>query len=146
HAMGRQGETATLHEYAPKYAEYNSTVGTQDLPVRAVRQVNLVSLDTYCLEHNLDPDLIKIDVEGAELAVVQGAVRLLGERPRVVAVELRRPDFDTHYAAVVQWLRQQGYVPRLIDSEGKLVQVDDVRSALFNSGLDSDNVIFIRNR
>ncbi len=36
-------------------------------------QVPVISLDDFCREHQLDPDFIKIDVEGAELDVLRGA-------------------------------------------------------------------------
>ena len=40
-----------------------------------------VSLDAYCAHYSLSPEVIKIDVEGAELAVLRGA-RLVLERCR----------------------------------------------------------------
>jgi FkbM family methyltransferase len=45
--------------------------------VREVVQVRCVDLDSYCVGWRRRPDLVKIDVEGAELAVFQGARRLL---------------------------------------------------------------------
>jgi FkbM family methyltransferase len=36
-----------------------------------------VSLDAYCASHSLSPEVIKIDVEGAELGVLRGACSLL---------------------------------------------------------------------
>lgn len=51
------------------------------------REVILPSttVDEFCTEHDLTPTLLKIDVEGAELAVVRGAARLLRRaRPRVL--------------------------------------------------------------
>jgi FkbM family methyltransferase len=46
--------------------------------VREVVRVRCVALDSYCVGWRRQPDLIKIDVEGAELAVFQGAQQLLG--------------------------------------------------------------------
>src|SRR5262249_13394872 len=47
------------------------------------------SLDTMLAEMNIhQPDVIKIDVEGAELGVLRGAARLLAsERPPVIVFE-----------------------------------------------------------
>ena len=38
-----------------------------------------VSIDSYCADNNLHPDLIKIDVEGAEINVLKGARRVIKE-------------------------------------------------------------------
>lgn len=41
--------------------------------------IQTITLDTFCSEADLRPDLVKIDVEGAELMVLRGAAKLLGE-------------------------------------------------------------------
>lgn len=44
-----------------------------------------MTLDSFCQAHNLRPDVIKIDVEGAEFAVLEGARKVLAEaRPLLV--------------------------------------------------------------
>ncbi|HUN78714.1 MAG TPA: FkbM family methyltransferase [Solirubrobacteraceae bacterium] len=63
------------------------------------------------------PDLLVIDVEGAEAAVLTGARRLLGERrPRLI--------IETHSAAVeaecLAQLRACGYAPRVVDRRRRL--------------------------
>ena len=55
------------------------------LRTRKEIRVPTVTLDRFCAEHQIRPSLIKIDVEGAELMVLQGAVRLLSEvRPHLI--------------------------------------------------------------
>ena len=62
--------------------------------VREQRLVPVLNLDTL-LEQRLAPDLVKIDVEGAEFAVMQGAKRLINDvRPKFlieVVASLRGP-------------------------------------------------------
>ena len=36
-----------------------------------------VTLDTYCYKNKIFPDVIKIDVEGAEISVLEGAIKVL---------------------------------------------------------------------
>lgn len=48
--------------------------------------VDVITLDHFCQKHNLIPDLIKIDVEGAEADVLRGAKGLLhsDRAPRII--------------------------------------------------------------
>jgi hypothetical protein len=39
----------------------------------ATHEVRALSIDQFCAEHRLEPRVIKIDVEGAELAALRGA-------------------------------------------------------------------------
>jgi len=69
------------------------TFGRPDVPnldstlhrnCRTVR-TETVSIDRYCADAQIQPDLIKIDVEGAELQVLQGAARTLcAVRPTLI--------------------------------------------------------------
>ena len=57
-------------------AEYGLEVGRP-----ALERVPATTLDRYCSDQGVSRiDLLKIDVEGAELQVLQGAARMLGER------------------------------------------------------------------
>jgi FkbM family methyltransferase len=53
--------------------------------------VEAVSLDHFTLSHP-SPDLLKCDVEGAEVAVFQGADRLLREKSPILLVEMHGPE------------------------------------------------------
>jgi FkbM family methyltransferase len=60
------------------------TAGVPGTPLMEGRDITTipiqtVTLDTYCAEAGARPDLVKIDVEGAELLVLQGARKLLRE-------------------------------------------------------------------
>ncbi len=69
-------------------------------------QVEMTCLDEY--EH-LKPDFVKIDVEGFEMQVLQGAAKILSRRPRL-AIELHTESLSA-YGATVQ------DIFRLIDIE-----------------------------
>ena len=53
--------------------------------------VQAVSLDQYTASHP-PPDFLKCDVEGAEVAVFQGAARLLSGKRPIVLVEMHSPE------------------------------------------------------
>ena len=55
-------------------------------PDDAARPVPSVSLDDFCASHGLAPDVIKIDVEGAELAVLRGARQTIAARESKLAL------------------------------------------------------------
>lgn len=60
------------------------TTGDPGMPFmsgRDIRKTSIqtITLDTFCSEVCLRPNLVKIDVEGAELLVLRGSVKLLSE-------------------------------------------------------------------
>lgn len=60
------------------------TSGAPGMPLmdgRDIRNISIqtTTLDTFCGQVHLMPDLVKIDVEGAELLVLRGAAKLLEE-------------------------------------------------------------------
>ena len=71
------------------------------------------------------PDLVKIDVEGKEVAAIRGAERLLAELPHVI-VETHSEDLD---AACRRLLEGQGYSVRAVEPRRWL---PEVRTAGFN--------------
>ncbi len=78
------------------------------------RQVcKTVSLDKFLVEQGLrPPDFLKIDVEGAELAVLQGAQNLIGEYTPLLLMEMEEKNLQAagaSKAAIQQLLGGQGY-------------------------------------
>ena len=78
----REGQL-DFYEFPTLYAEYNSlhpeqfsdTAWLKTNPAK-VHQVPSIRLDNFCKEKTIFPDLIKIDVEGAEAEVVRGMSKL----------------------------------------------------------------------
>lgn len=51
----------------------------------AVEEVATDTLDAYCARHRIQPDFLKIDVEGNELRIFQGGVNVLKTcKPRII--------------------------------------------------------------
>lgn len=55
----------------------NSFVERNDSPLYKATSYRQISLDGFCEKNQLSPGVIKIDVEGAELSVLQGASEIL---------------------------------------------------------------------
>ena len=79
------------------------------------------TLDQFCLQHQLAPQIIKCDVEGAELMVIQGGETILAQHNPVILIELLRKwakQFDYHPNEVVELLGRHGYQAYTLSSEG----------------------------
>lgn len=73
----RDGETAFWERREPASSSLEATVpGGPDSDVARVVTVPVRSIDAYCDEKGCVPELIKVDVEGAEQLVLRGAARL----------------------------------------------------------------------
>jgi len=95
-AAAAQPGSAALH-ISPEGRASNSLVG--DGPARSVTAITLDGL----LENFPAPDVLKIDVEGAEYAVLEGARRVLEHKP-VIFSEVSRDYFE-----IGTLLRDAGY-------------------------------------
>lgn len=91
---------------------------------RDIRKISIqtITLDAFCSELSLRPDLLKIDVEGAELLVLRGAAKLLGEsRPTLIlAVHPYWLPAGQSPQQIFELLTSYGYT--MYDWEGCLVQ------------------------
>lgn len=73
-------------------------------------RIKTVTLDEYFLDRNIHPRLIKIDVEGHELEVLQGGARLFQEvKPRILMECENRHLQDRTVMDVFRELEEWGY-------------------------------------
>lgn len=91
--------------------------------------VPAISLDGYCRRHGVWPDLVKIDVEGAEWMVFSGAAELLS-RPAAPALIFEcLPETYSRFGqtaeTVLGFLRSRGYRIQPMQSGYNLVAVKD---------------------
>jgi FkbM family methyltransferase len=89
--------------------------------VDGTQQVDIVTIDGLIEHHGLKPPaVVKIDVEGAELEVLEGMAATTKRYRPVIIVEVDAAEAEPlqrKQAACEQWLRNQGYsVQELPDS------------------------------
>jgi FkbM family methyltransferase len=106
---------------------YSSLVDTGRKTVVETAKTPMVTLDSYRSDRKLPRvDILKVDVEGAEPAVIRGAANLLADperRPRLVMLELFEPmlrQFGCTIEESVTVMRSYGYEP-FVFVDGRLV-------------------------
>jgi len=144
-----QGELV-FYEFPNLYSEYNALDINQfkneewyaTAPPTAVT-VAAVPLGAFFQQASLLPQVIKIDVEGAEYNVIKGMQDFLAEHPVLVVMEyLAAHRSNDEHVLAEKLLRSLGYGTFIIDREGQLAAITDIGSYLVEQGLESDNVVF----
>ena len=106
----RASEQSSLNQGAVATEEARTTANTID--------VQAIALDDFSQKHVL-PDLIKIDVEGAEAAVLRGSERIFATKRPLLICEVHHEEalreasrwlLDRNYS--FQWLEDSPNFPR----------------------------------
>ncbi|MEJ7666524.1 MAG: FkbM family methyltransferase [Hymenobacter sp.] len=104
-----------------------------------------LTLDSCFAASARPPDIIKIDVEGAELQVIRGAAALLRRAAPVVVLEYLEPKrHNAPHRQAAALLAELGYQPHRISPEGLLIACPDLGAYLQAGGIDSDNFVFVK--
>lgn len=97
--------------------------GKQLMKGRSIKKtlIQTITLDAFYAETHLTPDVVKIDVEGAELLVLRGAKKLLSESSPTVVLAVHPYWLPTGHTTqqIFELLRAHGYT--MYDSEGSRV-------------------------
>ncbi|MEM6699804.1 MAG: FkbM family methyltransferase [Bacteroidota bacterium] len=147
-AVSNQKDTLTFHEFPILYSEYNTLHPEQfqkekwfeQNQAREV-QVPSIRLDDYLTTNQLNPDCIKIDVEGAEEQVLEGLVEHLQRQSLKVITECTLLSINRHLEMQRNLARLQ-YFPFSIAADGALRSVEHIEDYLRNKKLESDNFVF----
>lgn len=106
-------------------------------------RVRTTTLDKYCLSHS-KPTFIKIDVEGAEGYVVEGAVETLKNSNPIIAMEVwRKPLNNKGHLRAIETLKKLGYKPYSITNDGELKKKETIDPEKNILGMD-DNFVFMK--
>ena len=141
--------TLSFYEFPVLFSEYNSLVLPDAGSAKWLRrnpplliEVEGQRLDEYFSEKTGIPKIVKIDVEGAELQVLQGMTALLtGHSPTLIMEYLMEPSQQQAHRAAVDFAKKFGYRPFRIGSTGNINPVENLEKELSESGLHSDNII-----
>lgn len=78
------------------------------------------SIDGLMEELDLIPDFVRIQVNGAEMEVLEGMERLLVHRPKILIAAIYQVDGLASWKRVVPWLEQRGYKTKM-DGNGMVL-------------------------
>jgi FkbM family methyltransferase len=121
-ALAEDENPVSLHVYEDDYMSWNTRARRPledygiDIKPLAIEETAATTLDLYCERNEVEGiDLLKIDVEGAELQVLLGARRMLVERRvRCVTFEFGQTTFDMGNSPerIADYLHDAGYEVR----------------------------------
>ena len=108
-ALGLPGETVAFHSGF----HFIAAAGLEVQPTSGLEQLETTSIDQLIAGNFAPPDMIKIDVEGHEFEVLQGAKELLRTHKPLLSLEVH-PGALSHKGitpiAIAQLLEDAGYV------------------------------------
>jgi len=130
-ALGAENGSSDLY-VVEKWAAGCNSLRPPAADVRANttrEQVRVARLDDQLALLKIDHvDFMKLDVEGGELAVLQGAQQLLARRPRPVILaevqDVRTQPWGYRAREIIDYLRERGYQWFHISPEGFLEELD----------------------
>jgi FkbM family methyltransferase len=82
-------------------------------------QVRVITVDCFCKDKNIIPDFIKIDVEGGELRVLQGAKTIIKKHKPIILCEFSQENanqFGYHIQDIINLLQGIYNIERLRDN------------------------------
>ncbi len=153
HNLAVSDEIAELkfYEFPNLYSEYN-TLDKEQFEKEEwffkynPKQINIKSiiLDEYLSSRGLTPNIIKIDVEGAENKVINGLRKHLTENSPMIAMEyLSDERGNKGHQGAEKTLNSLGYKSFVIDDTGNLKQIEQISEYLHKRSLESDNIVFV---
>ena len=148
-AISNDNEPVTVYEFPPLFAENNTIEVAKFKENKWFKNnsptcflANATTLDEYLLTNKIAPTFIKIDVEGAELKVLEGATNTLQKLKPTIALEFVLNSDLKNQNKVFTFLISRGYKGYLIDKHGNLEMINDFNSLTKQAISESENVIF----
>lgn len=148
--VSEQTGTTSFYEFDTLYSEYNTLLPEQygktdwyagRLPTETSREA--YTIEDLCRKNDIIPDIIKIDVEGAEYQVVS-TLKDTSLCPVIIMEYILQDEKEMTHDAALNHLISIGYTLKRIDSNGTLVPGEDFRKVMREKGLTSDNLVFVK--
>jgi len=151
-ALSDEKAELSFFEFPNLYSEYNTFDISQFKDQSWIEKyppseimVHAEALDDMLEALELNPAIVKVDVEGAEYRVIKGARKLLEKRRPMVVMEYL-PDRRGNAAHIQAeaLLNELGYLAHAISPLGTLIPIGNAAAYLRKQEADSDNVVFVK--
>lgn len=141
-----------FYEFPNLYSEYNTLEIEQFKSEKWFAEfkpkeinVNSVILAKFLKNEKVYPKIIKIDVEGAELSVINGLSNYLSDfSPLIIMEYLSYKRGNKEHQEAEKKLNSLGYFSFLIDNLGNLQKQESISKYLEQHNLESDNIVFMK--
>jgi FkbM family methyltransferase len=97
---------------------------------RCCVEVEAITLDEFCKEHQILPDVVKMDIEGAEFLALRGMEKTI-EACENLALFI---EFEHNQKAIINFLKEKGFTIYFITKDGFLTtkyKVEDIEKNIF---------------
>lgn len=140
----------TFYEFPNLQSEYNTSDITQFESekwynnAKAIKvEVESTSIDNITKDGLFNPQIIKIDVEGAEYNVISGGLTFFKTNSPLIVMEYLEPNRknETHKKAL-NLLLSLGYNSYIIRNDGTIEPNSNIDNYLEAEKLESDNIVF----
>lgn len=144
-------ESITFYEFPTLFSEYNSMEKSQyikenwyrnNTPIETVKSAT--SIDDITSSQFM-PNMIKIDVEGAEHKVIMGGVNYFKQNRPIIIIEFIL-DKSHLYRDAISELLKLSYKMNIISRTGDTEQKswDELQQYMINKTIDSENLVFLK--
>ncbi len=146
--LADQAGQRTFYQFPARYSEYNSLDISQyqDEKWLTTYPPTPVLIQITTLDEALDqiPHILKIDVEGAEDLVLQGAEKWLTQQKTAVVLEyLPTQKSNGSHQRAHRWLLEKGYLCHRITPLGEAARCHDPEQWLSSIQADSANLLYL---
>ncbi len=150
HAVSDNNAEVEIYQFPTQYSEYN-TLDVAQFETASwfvknqpkVTKIKAVTLTDFFNQRGVHPHLIKIDVEGSEARVIQGAAAYLRDHaPAIVMEYLSAERGNEAHRAAHDMLLAFGYDVYRIDHQGYPSKINDISDYFKSYSLASDNLLY----